>query len=108
MDLFAFLCLSVLFSALVMVVTGRGGSREKIVPALLIAIELWLLLQTQGVVDEPVGSESSFRAALSSLAALAALVDFFRAENKAFPLLAVYASLLQVLASLDVIEGISL
>ena len=108
MDLFPFLCLSVIFCALAMVVTNQGSRGNKVVPIVLIAAEVYLLLLIEGILGNPLGSSSSLRSALSAVVAVAALVDFFRLSEKSFSLLAVYASLTQLLVSLDVLDGVSI
>lgn len=108
MNLFPFLALSVIFCALVMVVTGGGNRSEKIVPVVLIAGEVYLLLLGRGILGAPFGDRASFRTFVCGVVAVAALVDFLRLADKSFPLLAVYAGLLQLLVSLDVVDGVAL
>ncbi|MFH0946210.1 MAG: hypothetical protein V2A76_13500 [Planctomycetota bacterium] len=108
MDLFPFLCFSVIFCALAMVVTSKGSRGNRIVPIVLIGAEVYLLLLVQDILGTPVGSEANMRSALCALVSVAALVDFFRLPEKSFPLLAVYASLTQLLVSLDVLDGVSI
>lgn len=109
MTLFPFLCFSVIFCALVMVASGgAGGGKNKIVPALLIAAEVYLLLLYEGILGSPFGDEDTLRTILCSVVAIAALVDFMRLSDKAFPLLAVWTTLVQLLAALDVLGGVSL
>lgn len=108
MDLFSFLSFSVIFCALAMVVTSQGARGNKIVPVVLIAAEVYLLLLLEGILGNPLGSNTSLRSALCVVVAVAALVDFFRLSEKSFPLLAVYASLTQLLVSLDVLDGVSI
>lgn len=109
MTLHPFLCLSVLFCALVMVVSNRGGgsTADKLVPGALLALELFLLLLWKDIVHAPFLSDRDARVAGSSLVALLAAVEFMRKEDKAFPLLAFYAALVQLLVALSVITGVS-
>lgn len=108
MNLFPFLSFSVVFCALVMVVNSQGSRTNKIAPTVLIAAEVYLLLLVEGIFDAPFGYESTFRTVGCAIVAVAALVDFLRLQEKAFPLLAVYAGLVQLLVSLGVVEGVSI
>ncbi|MBI4881650.1 MAG: hypothetical protein HY812_18615 [Planctomycetes bacterium] len=107
MNLFPFLCFSVIFCALVMVVDSKGARANKIAPTVLIGAEVYLLLLYQDIAGAPFGSESGMRTVLCAVVAVAALADFLRLSEKSFPLLAVFASLVQLLVSLGVVEGVS-
>lgn len=108
MDLFPFLSFSVIFCALVMVVNSQGARSNKVVPVILIVAQVYILLLVEGIVGVPFGSTSAWRTALCTVVAIAALVDFLRLQEKSFPLLAVYAGIVQLLVSLDVIDGVSI
>lgn len=108
MNLFPFLCFSVLFCALVMVVVGRESRGSRIVPSILIAVEVLLLLHHEGMLDLPLGTNDDFRNAATAIVAIAATVDLMRQAEKTFPLLAVFLSFQQLLISLGVIGGVSL
>lgn len=107
MSLFPFLCFSVIFCALVMVAGSDGGGKNKIVPAVLIGAEVYLLLLAEGILGSPFGSDSSLRTVLCSVATVAAFVDFIRLSDKAFVLLALWSALVQLLVVLDVLDGVS-
>lgn len=108
MTLFPFLCITVLFCALVLVVQGRDARGGRIVPAILIVAEVLLLLHHDGTLDLPMGTDDDFRNGASGLVAVAATVDLMREADKPFRLLAVFAALQQFLVSLGVIGGVSL
>lgn len=108
MTLYPFLCFSVLFSALVMIVVGRDGRGSKVVPGILIVVEVLLLLHHEGILDVPYSSSEYFRNVGSATVAIAAMVDLMRQSEKTFALLAVFAGLQQLLIALGVIGGVSL
>lgn len=108
MDLFPFLCFSVIFSALVMVVQSGGQKSAKIIPTILILAEVYLLLLVEGIVGTPIGARVDTRTFMSGVVVFAALIDFLRLPDKSFALLAVFSSLIQLLASLGVLRAVSL
>lgn len=108
LELFPFLCLSVIFSALVLIVVGPGGRDERIVAIVLILGEVLLLLQSHGIVDLPFGSTADTRSATCAIITVAAFVQLMRSAEKAFPILAVFAALQQLLVSLKVIGGVTI
>lgn len=107
MSLFPFLCFSVIFCALVMVASSDGGGKNKIVPAVLIAAEVYLLLLTEGILGSPFGSDATLRTVLCAVVALTAFIDFMRLSDKSFALLALWTALVQLLVVLDVLDGVS-
>lgn len=107
MTLFPFLCFSVIFCSLVMVASSDGGGKNKIVPAVLIIAEVYLLLLAEGILGSPFGSVGTLRTILCGVVAVAAFVDFMRLSEKAFALLALWSALVQLLVVLDVLGGVS-
>ena len=108
MSLFPYLCFSVIFCALVMVVMGSTGRGGRIVPIILIVGEVFLLLAIEDVIDIPFGSDDWIRSFVCVGMAIAALADLMRQGEKAFALLAVFTTLTQMLISLGVIGGVSI
>ena len=93
LTLYPFLCFSVLFSALVMIVVGRDGRGSKVVPGILIVVEVLLLLHHEGTLEVPYGASDYFRNVGSATVAIAATIDLMRQSEKTFSLLAVFAGL---------------
>lgn len=106
MALFPYLCICVIFSALVIAMAGKGGGKfDKILPGVLIAVEVLLLLVSKGVLDIPSFSDEECRQYGSAIATIGSFGAFMRSEDKAFPLLAFFASLTQLLAALGVVTA---
>ena len=108
MRLFPFLCFSVIFIALVMVVIGKGERDRRLVPVVLLVAELLLILQYEGIVDTPIGDRADARNLLCGTVVVAAFVELLRAGEKTFPLLAFFVGLQQLLVSLGVLHGVSI
>lgn len=104
MELFHFLCFSVIFCGLVMVVNSKGDRNNKVVPLILIGAETLLLLFAEGILDAPMGYGDTIPSWLSAVVAVAALIEFLRISEKSFALLALYAGLVQLLVALDILS----
>lgn len=105
MSLFAYLSLCIVFSALVSSMAAGGGKLDKILPASLIAIEVLLLLVGNGFLDVPALSDAEARRAGCAIVAIVAFSEFIRRQDKAFPLLAFFAGLTQLLVVLDIVSA---
>ncbi len=105
MGLFPYFGICVIFSALVAAMAGTGNKLDKILPASLIAIEILLLLVAKGALDVPSMSDSDARRYGCSIVTIAAFSEFIRREDKAFPLLAFFAALTQLLVVLNIIQA---
>lgn len=105
MTLFPYLSICVIFSALVIAMAGSGGKFDKVMPGVLIAVEVLLLLVSKGVLDIPSFSDSESRQYGAAIATIGSFWAFMRTDDKAFPLLAFFASLTQLLAALGVVTA---
>ncbi len=106
MSLASYLGISVIFSALVSAMGGQGGAKlDKILPGILIAIEVVLLLVAKGVFDVPSLTDADARRYGSAVIAIVAFSEFIRRDDKSFPLLAFFAGLTQLLVTLDVVAS---
>jgi len=104
-SLFPYLSLCVIFSAIVASMASGGGKLDKVLPASLIVIEVLLLLVAKGFLDIPSFSDTEARQGGCAIVAILAFSEFMRRQDKAFPLLAFFAGLTQLLVVLDIVSA---
>jgi hypothetical protein len=104
-SLFFYLGLCVIFSSLVTAMAGGGGGLDRALPAIAIVIEVLLMLLVKGLLDVPGLSDTDARNVGCILVACVTFSEFFRRNEKGFPLLAFFAGLTQLLFVFDVVNA---
>jgi hypothetical protein len=107
MTTFAFLAFTVIFCALVVMVTN-GGKPERVLATVLIGVELYLWMLISDIVGPVISSETSMRHFLSAAATLCGLVLLMRLQDRSFGLLATWAALAQFLLSFGLLRGVGM